>query len=154
MPNHVKIKYEPKIQNLQGAYMIKLIIGQPGMGKTKEMIDHANAAVKISKGNIIFIGESDESILEIHHNIRYINISEFPINSSDEFVAFLHGLMSTNYDIESMYLDGILNIFILTPEEICEWLEKIKVIANRFNIHFEISLSMNGSIPDCFSPYI
>ncbi|GAU77045.1 hypothetical protein [Fusibacter sp. 3D3] len=134
--------------------MIKLIIGQPGIGKTKEMIDHANAAVKTSKGNIVFIGESDESILEIHHSIRYINISEFPINSSDEFVAFLHGLMSTNYDIESMYLDGILNIYILTPEEICDWLEKIKLIADRFNLHFEISLSITGHIPDCFSPYL
>lgn len=134
--------------------MIKLIIGQPGMGKTKEMIDHANAAVKTSKGNIIFIGESDESMLEIHHDIRYINISEFPINSSDEFIAFLHGLMSTNYDIESMYLDGILNIFILTPQEICEWLDKIKVIADGLNVHFEISLSLVGEIPECLKPFM
>lgn len=134
--------------------MIKLLIGQPGQGKTKEMIAHANAALETAKGDILFVGESNESMLEIKHEIRYINISEFPINSSNEFIAYLYGLLSSNYDIESIYLDGILNVYIMTSEEICEWLEKVKAISDKTNIRFEISISINGPIPDCFAPYM
>lgn len=134
--------------------MIKLLIGQTGIGKTKEMIEHANSAISTAKGNILFIDESDESILEINHEIRYINISDYPVNSSTEFIAFLYGLMSSNYDIESIYLDGILNIYIMTPEEICDWLEKIKHLSEKHEVKFEISLSYNGQIPECFTPYL
>lgn len=134
--------------------MINLLVGQPGSGKTKDMIKHANTAVKTAKGNILFIGESDESMLEINHDIRYINISEYPVDSSNEFVAFLHGLMSSDYDLETMYLDGVLNVYIMTPEEICAWLDKIKFISDKHEIKVEISLSLDGPVPECFKPYL
>lgn len=134
--------------------MIKLLIGQPGMGKTKELIANANQEISTAKGNILFIAESNESVLEIKHNIRYVNISEFPITSSNSFIAFLHGLMVSDYDIESIYLDGISNIFIMTPEETCTWIEKIKEVSNKFNTKFEISISVPGETPECFKPYM
>ena len=96
--------------------MIKLLVGKPGEGKTKELIAKANAALSVSKGSIVFIGESDESILELNHEIRYVNISDYPISSSTEFLAFLYGLVSSNYDIEQIYIDGVFNLFIMTPE--------------------------------------
>lgn len=134
--------------------MIKLLIGQPGMGKTKDLIQNANLEITSAKGAVLFISESNESVLEVNHNIRYINISEFPISSSNSFIAFLHGLIVSNYDIETIYLDGILNIFIMTPEEICKWIEKVKAISDRFEIKFEISISVPGKIPECFAPYL
>ena len=134
--------------------MIKLLVSEPGMGKTKEMIAHANAALATAKGSVIFIGESDESVLEIKHEVRYVNISEYPIESSNEFVAFLYGLMGGNYDIETVYLDGVLNLYIMTPEEICSWLDKIKAISENRKVNFEISLSINGDSPECFKPYL
>lgn len=134
--------------------MIKLLLGQPGSGKTKDMIKHANSALETAKGNIVFIDESDEGILELNHDIRYINISEFPLDSSTEFIGFLHGLISSNYDIESIYIDGILNVYILTPEEICAWLDRVKVVSDKHNIKFEISISHTGETPECFKPYL
>lgn len=134
--------------------MINLLIGQPGSGKTKEMISNANEEISKAKGNMVFIGESDESILEINHAIRYINISEFPIDSSNTFNAFLYGLVGSDNDIEKIYLDGILNIYIMTPNEISNWLEKIKVLSTRHNVAFDISLSLAGDVPESLKPYI
>jgi len=134
--------------------MINLLIGQRGMGKTKDMIKNANLAVKSAKGHIIFIDESNESILEIKHDIRYINISEYPIGSSNEFIAYIYGLLGMDNDIETIYLDGVLNVYIMTPEEICGWLEKVKIISDNRKVNFEISISINGDIPECFSPYL
>ena len=134
--------------------MSKLLIGQPGMGKTKEMIEHANNLLKEAKGDIVFIGESNECVLEINHDIRYINIAEYPLNSSNDFIAFLHGLLGSNYDLQRIYLDGILNLYIMTPEEICAWLDKINAISDKHTVNFEISISINGETPECLKPYI
>ncbi len=134
--------------------MIKLLIGQPGQGKTKEMIKHANEALADAKGNIVFVGESNESVLEINHDVRFIDISEYPLDSSNELAAFIQGLMGGNYDIETIYLDGLLNLYIMTPEEICDWLKKLEKISERREVNFEISVSMNGEIPECFKPYM
>ena len=73
----------------------------------------------------------------------------FFFNSSNEFIAVLYGLMGSNYDIERIYLDGILNYYIMTPEEICLWLEKVDLLAQKHNVYFEITLSYNGHIPEC-----
>ena len=51
--------------------MIKLLIGKAGSGKTKQMIEHANDSLKTTKGTILFINESDDSMLQINHDIRY-----------------------------------------------------------------------------------
>ena len=134
--------------------MIKLLTGQPGEGKTKEMIAHANAALSDVKGDIVFIGESNESMLEIHHNIRFINISEYPVTSSTELLAFIHGLVSSNYDIESIFIDGVFNLFIMTQEEISAWLERAKDISDKHNIKFQISVSLKDDVKDCLKKFI
>ncbi len=134
--------------------MIKLLIGKRGSGKTKDIIKHANNALSSAKGTILFINESDESILEINHSIRYINISDFPINSSNEIVPFLYGLLGTDNDIESIYLDGLFNLYIMTDEEACKLLEKIKILSAKHNIRFEISISIEGKTPECFTSFL
>lgn len=134
--------------------MIKLLVGKPGEGKTKELIAKANSALSVSKGSIIFIGESDESILELNHEIRYVNISDYPISSSTEFLAFLYGLVSSNYDIEQIYIDGVFNLFIMTPEEICTWVEKAKHITETYDFKVEISISLPTGVPECLEKYI
>lgn len=134
--------------------MVRLHIGQPGSGKTKELIAHADAALKSAKGSIVFIDESDEGILELHHDIRYINIANFPVESSHELLAFLYGLMSTNSDIEHMYLDGLLNVYIMTPEEIAQWLQAVKKLADNYNVAFDISYSLQGEVPAPLAPFV
>jgi len=134
--------------------MIKLLVGQPGSGKTKDMIKNANTELKSAKGNIVYVSESKEGILELKHDIRYISLSELPLDSSSEFIGFLHGLISSNYDIESIYLDGVLNVFIMTPKEISAWLERLKPITEKHNVKFEISVSHPGDVPEVFTPYM
>jgi len=134
--------------------MIKLLISNPGEGKTKDMIKNANDLLKTAKGDVVFIGESRESILEINHDIRFINISEYPLDSSNEFIAFLHGLLGSNYDIQRVFLDGILNVYIMTPEEICKWLEKLNGVSEHYKVNFEISISISGETPECLKAYM
>ncbi|MCT4631263.1 MAG: hypothetical protein N4A76_00830 [Firmicutes bacterium] len=134
--------------------MINLLIGQPGSGKTKDMIEAANKSQATAKGSIVFVCESNESILELKHDIRYIDISEYPIESSNALIPFLYGLLGSNNDIEKIYLDGILNIYIMTAEEICSWLDRVKILSDNHKVDFEISVSISGDTPECLKNYI
>lgn len=134
--------------------MVKLLVGKAGCGKTKEIIENANSTLAHSKGDLLFIDESKESILELNHKIRYIDVSEFPVNSSNEFIAFLLGIVGSNYDIEKIFIDGILNLYILTLEETLDWLEQIEAISEKHKIDFEITLSTNDPIPGQFEKYL
>ena len=134
--------------------MIKLLIGRPGSGKTKDMIADANKALSTAKGNIVFVGESKESMLEINHDIRYIDISDYPVDSSNTFIAFLYGLVGSNNDLETIYLDGILNVYIMTPEEICAWLDRVKELSEKHEVDFEISISVPGDTPECLKAFM
>lgn len=134
--------------------MIKLLVGNAGSGKTKEIIEHANQALQSAKGDILFIDESKEGLLELNHKIRYIDISEFPINSSDEFISFLCGILSTNYDIEKFFLDGVLNVYILTVEETLTWLKHIDALSEQHHVDFEITLSLPETSSKAFDQYL
>lgn len=134
--------------------MIKLLIGKPGSGKTKEMIQNANASLDTTKGTVLFINESDDSILQINHHIRYINLSDFPLESSNGIIPFIYGLLSTDHDISRIYLDGIFNLYVMTELEACQWLEKIKTLSEKYKVHFELSLNVKDQIPECFKPFM
>jgi len=134
--------------------MIKLLVGKPGSGKTKKMIQNANESLATTKGTVLFINESDDSTLQINHDIRYINLSDFPLESSNEIIPFIYGLLSTNHDISRIYLDGLFNLYIMTETEACQWLEKIKKLSDNNNIHFELSINIQGEAPECFKPFM
>ena len=52
--------------------MVKLIIGGTGSGKTKELIDQVNAAVKEEKGSVVCISRGDKLTFDISHDARLV----------------------------------------------------------------------------------
>ena len=50
--------------------MVKFIIGQKGTGKTKQLIDKVNEAVKIDKGHIVFINKSNRHMFDLDYQVR------------------------------------------------------------------------------------
>ena len=48
--------------------MVKLIIGGTGSGKTKELIDQVNAAVKEEKGSVVCISRGNKLTFDISHD--------------------------------------------------------------------------------------
>ncbi len=108
--------------------MVKFIIGKSGSGKTKWLIDEANADLKNGHENIVFIDTDDSHIFTLDHSIRLINARDFRIDTNEKFYGFLCGIISKDYDIEKIYMDGIYEIIDLSKEEIktlTEWLDQI-----------------------------
>lgn len=128
--------------------MVTLIAGKKGSGKSKEIVKKANDELLASKGNMIFIDDDNRAMYDLHHDIRFINLSEFPVKDSCEFLGFVCGLISNNYDIEKIFIDGIMNAVQMTEAELTSWFSKIDDISTAFNIDFVITLNHETDLPE------
>lgn len=138
-----------------GLKLIKVVYGQKGEGKTKKLIDRSNKMVSECKGDIVFIGYDDENIYNLRHEIRYINIYDFPVKENKVFMGFICGLISANYDIENIFIDGLNNILITDLKNLKEFFSHLKELSKEYKINFYISISGDYSdIPDFISEFI
>ena len=131
--------------------MVQIIAGKKGKGKTKHLLDMANAAIKGANGTVVYLDKSAQHMYELNNKIRLINVNEFPITNNEGFLGFICGLISQDHDLEAMYLDSFLTISSVSDEYIGFVLSKLKDISSRFNINFVISISVDADhLPDEF----
>lgn len=122
--------------------MVELIIGNKGKGKTKAILDRAESDLKKSEGNIIFVDKDNKHIFGLNRNIRLIDMSEYDVESTAEFMGFLNGILSQNRDIEEIILDSYLTIaHIDKDEDMVSSIERIEKIAKTHNMKLLLSVS-------------
>lgn len=122
--------------------MVKLIIGHKGTGKTKMMVDRANTACKERDGSVIFIIKDDRLKHDLDYNIRMIVMDEYEyITNIDEYIGFIYGILSSNHDIEEIFIDSILKHADITVDDLPEFLKRLNNISDKSNVEFVVSLS-------------
>ena len=135
--------------------MIQAVVGGKGTGKSKTLVNMANKALDETKGEIVFISGERRRMIELNHRIRLIQLRDFDIKDMDVFYGFLSGIIAQNYDIERIFIDGLLEYLDEDLADIGDWIADIGKIAEEFNISFTIS--MNGdpdSVPTFLKEYI
>ena len=90
--------------------MIQLIVGRKGKGKTKYLLDKVNAAIKEASGNIVYLDKSGKHMYELNNKIRLINVKDYGITTSEEFIGIVCGIISQDHDLEEVYFDSFLTI--------------------------------------------
>jgi hypothetical protein len=118
--------------------MVKVIYGGKGIGKTKFLLADVNEAVKGSKGDIVFIDTSSSLITNLRHEIRYVNISEFPLINLNDLFGFLCGMIAEDYDITTIYM-AHLDKFVDSCNGYPAFFEKLKILVDKFNVDFIFS---------------
>ncbi|MBR4284261.1 MAG: hypothetical protein IKT48_06110 [Anaerotignum sp.] len=90
--------------------MVKILAGEKGEGKTKKMIDMANAAGKEAKGSVIYVDDDNSHMYDLHHSVRFVETPGFIMEDPMVFRGFVCGILSQNSDIETIYIDGLNHI--------------------------------------------
>ncbi len=135
--------------------MIKVFYGKKGMGKTKQMLENANAIVTQSSGNVVYIDDSNELMVKLSHKIRFINILDYPVSGAEPFLGFICGVASQNYDIETIFIDGLTYIVHQGIDSMRNFFTGIDKISKEHNVHFYISINGDeNNIPDFIAPYV
>ncbi|MEZ3504699.1 MAG: twitching motility protein PilT [Lachnospiraceae bacterium] len=123
--------------------MVQLIVGVKGEGKTKKMLDHVHNVMKSVDGNIVYLDKSFQNMHELDNKVRLINVSEYPIQNTDQFLGFVCGICSQDYDLEEMYLDGFLKIAKLEGQDLSPALTQLNKISEQFKVNMVLSISVN-----------
>ena len=123
--------------------MVQLIVGKKGKGKTKQLLDKVNGAIKAAEGNIVYLDKSSKHMYELNNKIRLIDVSGYPIKNADEFVGFVCGIISQDHDLEQVYLDSFLTTAKLEGKDVTGTLEQLNAVGEKFNVKFIISMSLD-----------
>lgn len=133
--------------------MIKLIVGNKGSGKTKQMVDMINQNLSNVKGNIVCIEKSMQLTYNINNSVRLIDVDEYKIDNYDKFYGFFAGILSGNYDIEQVYIDGVLKIGTAKLEELGALLEKIDTVSKETLVVVTVSADVS-TLPENVKKYL
>ena len=125
--------------------MVQLIVGKKGKGKTKQLLDKVNSEIKEISGNIAYLDKSKKHMFELNNKVRLIDISQFMIESSNEFIGFVSGIISQDHDLQQMYFDSFLRIACLEDQDITPTLEKLEKLSKKSEVDFVLSVSMDIS---------
>ena len=121
--------------------MIQLIVGGKGSGKTKKLIELANAALETSKGCVVVIEKGLKLTYDISHAARLVDADAYKIQSADMLFGFVSGICAGNYDVTDILIDSTLKITGTGAEVVEELVEKLKKLGEEANTNFVLSIS-------------
>lgn len=122
--------------------MVKIIMGQKGSGKTKQLVDAINAAVKTESGSVVCIEKSNQLTFDIDYRVRLIDAREYLMGSITFMQGLISGLHAGNFDISHIFID---NLYTLCGTEDRDEIEAFLNWCNTFgeqqNLKFTIAIS-------------
>lgn len=135
--------------------MVHLIIGNKGKGKTKYLLDKVNSEIRETPGNICYLDKSSKHMFDLNNRIRLINVSDFRIDNTDQFIGFISGIISQDHDLVQMYFDSFIKIAKLEGKDITDTIKRIQKISDTFKVDFFLSISIDeADVPDEFKELI
>ena len=129
--------------------MVQLIVGSKGDGKTKHLLDRVNSQIKTASGNIAYLDKSTKHMHELNNKVRLINVKDYQLKNCDEFIGFICGIISQDYDLEQMYVDSFLKVANLEGQDLSDALAQLNQISEQFKVDFCLSISVEEKdLPD------
>ena len=128
--------------------MVKVIMDHRGAGKTKDIINLANEAVKDARGDIVCIERYAELTYDISHRVRLVQAADIGgFGSVEFFKGFIVGLIEANHDITQIFIDNFTKFFKdISTRELESFLDWCDALGSKENIKFTISISLDADL--------
>lgn len=135
--------------------MIQIIAGKKGSGKTKRIIDMTNTLAAESANDVVFIDKDNSYTRDITHKARFVNASEYHITTPEMFLGFLCGMLSSNYDIGTIFIDAFLKLLKIDIAEADWFFASMNELCTKHNVDFVLSISADpAELPEYLKAYI
>lgn len=121
--------------------MLRVIYGEKGAGKTKRILDESNGLLSTAKGTIVFIDDDKSNSRQINYQIRFIDASEYSIDSPKMFYGFICGIAAQDFDLEAIYIDGFRKIVRHDLKSLEDLFISLEKFSEKFNITITIAIS-------------
>ncbi len=135
--------------------MIQVIAGKKGSGKTKRLIDLTNTTAREAEHDVVFLDDDNRYMFDVDHKVRFINAEDYHIHNADMFIGFLCGMLSSNFDIGTVFIDAFLNLCHTELQETGDVVKTLAELAAKHSVDFVLSLSADpDELPDHLRPYL
>lgn len=135
--------------------MITLLTGKKGSGKTKKLIELANAAVEKSNGNVVVVEKGLKLTYDISHSARLVDIDSYDVKGGKGLYGFLAGICAGNYDVTDILVDSTLKITGTGAEVMEPLVEELKKLSETSGANFVLSVSAaDEEIPASVKEYV
>lgn len=131
--------------------MIQVIAGKKGSGKTKRLIDLTNTAAREAEHDVVFLDDDNRYMFDVDRKVRFINAEEYHINSADMFIGFLCGILSSNFDVGTVFIDAFLKLCHTELGDTEPVVNVLKELGAKQDVNFVLSLSAD---PEELPPYL
>ena len=135
--------------------MIKIIAGNKGSGKTKRLIDMTNDVAKTAAGNVVFLDKDNSYMYEIDRAVRFVNVNDYHVVNADMFLGFLGGMLASNYDIGTIFIDAFLKLIKIDIAEAENFFKNLEEYGQKHDVTFVLSVSADPeSLPEFAKAYV
>lgn len=134
--------------------MIHVFCNKRGSGKTKALINLANEKVLTNKGHIVYIDDDRRPLLELDRRIRFIATNEFYLKNQESFYGFLCGILSEDYDIDTIFIDGLFNIVEGNLHDAAHLFCLLEKLMESNDVDIYININGDKEMPDFIKKYV
>ena len=122
--------------------MVRLIMGDNGAGKTKQLIELVHASVAEEGGCVVCIEPGADMTYDIKSSVRLVNAGEYHLDSFECLRGFISGLYAGNYDISHVFVDNLCKIAgsndLQAVETFLHWLDRF---SEENGVKFTVTIS-------------
>jgi hypothetical protein len=135
--------------------MIQVIAGKKGSGKTKRLIDLTNSTAREAVHDVIFLDDDNRYMYDVDHKVRFINAADYHVSNIDMFIGFLCGILSSNYDVGTVFIDAFLKLCHTDLDKTEPVIVTLAGLAASHNVDFVLSVSADPEdLPDFMKQYL
>ena len=135
--------------------MIQVIAGKKGSGKTKRLIDLTNSTAREAVHDVIFLDDDNRYMFDVDHKVRFINAEDYHIHNADMFIGFLCGMLSSNFDIGTVFIDAFLKLCRTELADTEGVVNTLDELGTKHKVDFVLSLSADPEeLPEFMKKYL
>lgn len=134
---------------------MKIIYGPKGTGKTKAIIECANATVEEAKGHVVFITDTTRYTYDLKNSIRYLDVKGFDIQCEYGLRGFIKGIVAANGDNEYIFLDGVARIAGKELKDLDSIFAAMDKLEKDYDVKFVVTCSAaKEDLPEFIAKYV
>ena len=122
--------------------MLKLIIGVKGTGKTKTLIDMVNAALEVTKGDVVVVEKGTKLRYDIKSAARLIDVNEYMVSDAQTLYGFIAGILASNHDVTDLFVDGTLKICNQDIDAFEKMAQALNALISKSDVNLTMTVSM------------
>ncbi|MBQ3278223.1 MAG: twitching motility protein PilT [Clostridia bacterium] len=135
--------------------MIQVIAGRKGSGKTKRLIDLTNTTAREAAHDVIFLDDDNRYMFDVDHKVRFINAEDYHIHSAEMFIGFLCGIISSNFDLGTVFVDAFLKLCHTELDKTEPIVNTLVELGAKHQVDFVLSLSADPEeLPEYLKKYL